>query len=107
MDYISSVNTVGGVSGRNITHPDGMTELILDATAGAARGDKNISVNIACPFGGNLIGCTSGPVNIPVRVIESGPITSIGPSGTLMANTQYTFNLQGHGLDVAVLLPRL
>ena len=107
MDYISSVNTVGGVSGRNITHPDGMAELVLDATAGAARGNKNISVNIACPPGGNLLGCTAGPVNIPVRVIESGPITSIGPSGTLQANTQYTFTLQGQGLDVAVLLPRL
>ena len=107
MDYISSVNASGGISGRNISHPDGMTELILDATSSAARGDKNISVNIACPWGGNLIGCTPGPVNIPVKVIETGPITSIGPSGTLAANTQYTFNLQGEGLDVAVLLPRL
>lgn len=107
MDYISSVNASGGISGRNITHPDGMTELILDATASAARGDKNISVNIACPFGGNLLGCTPGPVNIPVKVIETGPITSITPSGTLNANTQYTFTLQGEGLNVAVLLPRL
>lgn len=107
MDYISSVNTVGGVSGRNITHADGMTTIILDATASAGRGDKNISVNIACPLGGNLIGCTAGPVSIPVKVFESGPINSISPSGTLSANTQYTFNLQGEGLNVAVLLPRL
>ena len=107
MDYISSVNANGGVSGRNISHPDGMTELILDATSAAARGDKNISVNIACPIGGNLIGCTAGPVNVPVKVIETGPINSIEPSGTLQANTQYTFTLQGEGLNVAVLLPRL
>jgi hypothetical protein len=107
MDHISSVNTVGGVSGRNITHPDGMTELILDATAGAVRGDKNISVNIACPWGSSVLGCTAGPVNVPVRVIETGPISSINPSGTVAPNTQITFNLTGEGLNVATLLPRL
>jgi hypothetical protein len=108
MDYISVVNANGGVSGRNIDHVgDKQSTIILDATEGAARGTKNISVSIACPFGGNLLGCTSGPVSIPVRVFETGPITSISPSGTLTPNTTTTFDLQGEALDVAVLLPRL
>jgi len=108
MDFISAVNANGGVSGRNIARTDfRQSTIILDASESAARGTKNISVSIACPFGGNLLGCTPGPVSIPVRVFETGPITSISPSGTVTPNTTTTFNLQGEALDVAVLLPRL
>jgi hypothetical protein len=108
MDYISAVNANGGVSGRNIDHVgDRQSTIILDAAESAPRGTKNISVSIACPFGGNLLGCTSGPVPIPIRVFETGPITSISPSGTVTPNTPTTFELQGQALDVAVLLPRL
>lgn len=107
MDYISGVNASGGVFGRNIDHPDGKTTLVLEATDGATRGDRFISVSISCPFGGNLIGCNPGPVLIPIKVFETGPITSISPSGTVPPNTEINFDLQGDRLDVAVLLPRL
>jgi hypothetical protein len=106
MDYISSVNGSGGISGRNIAHADGKTTLILDATATAGRGDKEISAAISCPFGSGLIGCKD-IVAIPMRVFESGPINSIFPNGTVPANTPVTFDLTGEGFDVAALLPRL
>ena len=108
MDYISGVNGSGGISGRNIARvADKQSTIILDATEGAPRGAKFISVSITCPFGGNLLGCTAGPVSIPIRVFESGPITSISPSGTVQPNTVMNFDLQGEALNVAVLLPRL
>jgi len=108
MDYISAVNGSGGVSGRNIAQvADKQSTIILDATETAPRGTKFISVSITCPFGGNFLGCTAGPVSIPIRVFESGPITSIAPSGTVPPNTEMNFDLQGEALNVAVLLPRL
>ena len=108
MDYISGVITSGGVSGRNIEHVgDKQSTIILDAAVDAPRGNKLISVLINCPLGGNLLGCTPGPVSIPIRVFESGPITAIAPSGTVQPNTEVNFDLQGEGLNVAALLPRL
>jgi hypothetical protein len=107
MDYVTSVTTSGGISGRNISHEFQKVTLILDASASSARGNKSVALNITCPFGGELIGCTRGPVMLPVKVFENGPINSISPSGTVAANTQYTFELHGEGLDVAALLPRL
>src|SRR5678815_3140388 len=45
MDYISTVNSNGGVSGRNISHVgDKQSTIILDASETAGRGDKSISV---------------------------------------------------------------
>lgn len=107
MDYVTSVTTSGGISGRNISHEFQKVTLILDATMSSARGNKSVALNITCPFGGELIGCTRGPVMVPIKVFENGPISSISPNGTLAANTQYTFELHGEGFDVAALLPRL
>jgi hypothetical protein len=107
MDYVTSVSTSGGISGRNISHEFQKVSLVLDATTSSARGNKSVALNITCPFGGELIGCTRGPVMLPIKVFESGPISSISPSGTVAANTQYTFELHGEGFDVAALLPRL
>ena len=106
MDYVTSINGSGGISGRNIAHADGKTTLILDASESAGRGDKEISAAISCPFGGTLIGCKD-IVAFPVRVFETGPITSISPAGTVTPGASVTFTLTGDRLDVAKLLPRL
>jgi len=106
MDYVTSINGSGGISGRNVEHADGKTTLILDASESAGRGDKEISAAISCPFGGTLIGCKD-IVAFPIRVFETGPITSISPSGTVMPSTSVTFTLTGDRLDVAKLMPRL
>lgn len=106
MDRIVSVTPSGGISGRNIEHPDFKTTLILDATESASRGDKQISAVIDCPWGTTVIGC-QGTVSIPIRVFETGPINSIQPSGTVSPGTSMTFTVRGERLDVAKLLPRL
>lgn len=108
MDYIAGVNGNGGVSGRSINHVgDKQSTLILDAAAHAPRGNKYISVIIDCPLGANLLGCTRGPVEIPVKVFETGPVRSIKPSGTVEPNAMMTFTLYGDGMNYAALLPRI
>jgi len=117
MDYVTSVNASGGVSGRNVsTSADKQVEMILDASATATRGDKSITIKVSCPAWGTIwpADCVNGTVTLPVKVFETGPINDIVPSGatssaqvTVMPNTEYTFNLTGEALGVAKLLPRL
>lgn len=106
MDWVSSIKSSGGITGRNIEHPDWKTTLILDASESAARGNKNITARISCPPGSTLIGCKDS-VLIPIKVFETGPINSIQPSGTVTPGASMTFTLRGERMDVAALLPRL
>jgi hypothetical protein len=108
MDYISSVTTSGGVSGRNIAHPASeQSTMILDAARTATRGDKSILVKVQCNWAAEILGCRTVSVSIPITVLEMGPINHIYPNGIVPPNTTVTFNLDGEGFDYGVILRRL
>lgn len=104
MDYVTSVTKSNEVSGRNISHADRQLTLTLDAAEASIRGDMNLKLNISCPPLGYE--CAAS-INLPVKVLETGPINSIAPSGIVPANTVVTFDLQGDALGVAKLNARL
>ena len=104
LDYVTSVTSSNGVTGRNFEKGDKEITMILDASASAARGDMSLRLNISCP----PIPFDCKPsVNLPLKVFETGPIKSIQPYGNVPPNTSVTFDLTGEALDVAKLLPRL
>jgi hypothetical protein len=109
MGKVTSVTTSGGVSARNIKREDDdrIVTMVLDASSSAPRGNKNVTMNVRCDFVNQAFGCVSGPVPLPVKVLETGPVNHIFPNGTVPANSPVTFDLDGEGMDVAVLLPRL
>jgi hypothetical protein len=106
MDYISSVTPIAGITGRNVQHINGQTDLILDASSSTSRGDHSVQVKITCPPLAYLNGCAPAVV-IPVKVLEMGPVNRISPSGTVPPNTTMVFRLEGEGLNVAKILARL
>lgn len=108
MDHVVSVTTVNGVSGQNVAKDGDQTvKMILTASASSTRGDSYVLLNISCSEIDVYMGCTRGPVRLPTKILETGPINHIYPNGTVPANSTVTFDLLGEGLDVAVLLHRL
>ena len=108
LDYVRSATASNGVSARNFSTKmlvgEGEVTMILDATASATRGDMSLRLNIACPV--IPLDCKSS-INLPVKVLETGPITAVYPNGVVPPNTVVTFDLQGDGFDAAKLLGRL
>jgi hypothetical protein len=108
MDHVVSVTTVNGVTGQNVVKDgDRTVKMILTASASSTRGDSYVLLNISCSDIDVMMGCTRGPVRLPTKILETGPINHIYPNGTVPANSTVTFDLLGEGLDVAVLLTRL
>ena len=108
MDHVTSVTTVNGVSASNIQKDGDQTvKMILTASSSSTRGDSHVLLNITCSPIDVYAGCSPGPVRLPTKILETGPINHIYPNGTVPANSTVTFDLIGEGLDVAVLLPRL
>jgi hypothetical protein len=108
MDHVVSVTTVNGVSAQNVVKDgDKTVKMILTASTSSTRGDSYVLLNISCSDVDVYMGCTRGPVRLPTKILETGPINHIYPNGTVPANSTITFDLAGEGLDVAVLLPRL
>jgi len=108
MGKVTSVTGSGGVTARNLQRDgDNTVTMILDGATSAPRGNKNIQLNVRCDVVNLPFGCTNTSVSLPVKVLETGPINHIYPNGTLPANTSISFDLDGEGMDVAVLLPRL
>jgi hypothetical protein len=110
MDYVNDVNGNGGVDGTiKSTHGDfdnSYVQIILSAPASATPGDKTLSVDVKCPPI-PFTDCTPGPFSFKVRVIETGPLTTITPNNIVAPNQQTTYTISGEGLNIAQLLPRL
>ncbi len=108
MDHVSSVTTVNGVSATNVQKDgDRTVKMNIKASTGTPRGDSHVLLNITCSDFDVAFGCTRGPIRLPVKILETGPINHIWPNGTVPANSTVTFDLAGEGMDVAVLLTRL
>ena len=118
MDWASSVTGPTGLTAKIMAKRQGLgsgeLEIIIYATAGVARGNHSMSVNIGCPP--VSLDCNAGPVKFDVRVLETGPVTSIAPAapasailepGKLAPNTEVLFIVNAQGADIARILPRL
>lgn len=109
LDHVDYVNGSGGVTGTikdtKIVDWTGEVQIILNASDAASRGEKTLSVHVSCPL--VAIDCVSGPVSFKVRVYETGPLTSISPTDIVTPNQQTTYTINGEGMNVAELLPRL
>jgi hypothetical protein len=109
LHLVTSATVTGGVSARNFQKvADNQGTMVLDASLTSARGDLNLKLNITCPPSIPFVtaDCTSS-VLLPVKVLETGPLAWIAPSGNIPANVAVTFNLTGEGVGVAKPLARL
>ncbi|HZJ00065.1 MAG TPA: CARDB domain-containing protein [Gemmatimonadaceae bacterium] len=106
VDYVAgSGGVTGTIQGKQSVNWTGEVQIILNASNTASRGEKTLSVHVSCPL--VAIDCVSGPVSFKVRVYETGPITSINPTDIVTPNQQTTYTINGEGMNVAELLPRL
>ena len=109
LHLVSSATTTGGVSARSIQKTaEHQVTMVLDASSSSARGDVGLRLNIACaaPLPFMTSDCTSSVV-LPVKVLETGPIASVAPTGSVPANAAVTFDVTGTGMGDAKLLARL
>ena len=109
MHLVSSATTTGGVSARSIQKvADNQVSMVLDASSTSIRGDLGLKLNIACPPSIPFITNDCKPsVVLPVKVLETGPLAWVAPSGNIPPNAAVTFNLTGSGVGFAKPLARL
>jgi hypothetical protein len=109
MDWVNDVNGSGGVDGIIKSTKQGLAtgevQIILNATASATPGEKTLSVDVKCPI--IPLDCKPGPFTFKVRVFETGPLNTITPSGVVAPDQPATYTINGEGLNVAEILPRL